>query len=60
MKNRLFVVAAALVSMAALPAGQRAPDFSRPASNGQTITLKQYAGKRSVVLAFCPKAFTGG
>jgi len=60
MHTRPFLVAAALLSVAAaLPAGQRAPEFARPASNGKTITLKQFKG-RTVVLAFFPKAFTGG
>jgi peroxiredoxin Q/BCP len=60
MQTRALLVAAALLSTAAaLPAGQRAPEFSRPASNGKTITLKEYKG-RTVVLAFFPKAFTGG
>jgi peroxiredoxin Q/BCP len=61
MQTRLLLVGAALLSVAAaLPAGQAAPEFSRPASNGQTITLQQFKGKRTVVLAFFPKAFTGG
>jgi peroxiredoxin Q/BCP len=60
MQMRSILVAAALLSVAAaLPAGQRAPDFARPASNGKTITLKELKG-RTVVLAFFPKAFTGG
>ena len=60
MRTRPLLVAAALLSTAAaLPAGQRAPDFARPASNGKTLSLKQFKG-RTVVLAFFPKAFTGG
>lgn len=60
MKMRVFLVAASLFSIAAaLPSGQRAPDFARPASNGKTVTLKEFKG-RTVVLAFFPKAFTGG
>ncbi len=60
MQTRPILVAAALLSIAAaLPAGQRAPDFARPASNGKTVTLKEFKG-RTVVLAFFPKAFTGG
>jgi peroxiredoxin Q/BCP len=61
MQTRATLIAAALLSVAAaLPAGQAAPDFSRPASTGQSITLHEYKGKRTVVLAFFPKAFTGG
>jgi peroxiredoxin Q/BCP len=40
--------------------GDAAPPFSLPASNGKTVQLADYAGKRTVVLAFFPKAFTGG
>ncbi len=40
--------------------GEIAPDFSLPASNGKTVKLADYRGKKQVVLAFFPKAFTGG
>ena len=43
-----------------LQVGDKAPDFSLPASDGQTYTLSQFAGVRPVVIAFFPKAFTGG
>ena len=33
----------------ALTEGDKAPDFSLPASNGQTISLKDFAGKKVVV-----------
>ena len=39
--------------------GDVAPAFSAPASNGTTVRLADYSGKM-VVLAFFPKAFTGG
>ena len=41
-------------------AGSLAPAFSLPASTGKTIALAEFRGKRTVVLAFFPKAFTGG
>ena len=44
---------------AVLNAGDRAPDFKLPGSDGQTHTLAGYKGK-TVVLAWFPKAFTGG
>ena len=37
-----------------------APDFSLPGSDGKTYSLKQFKGKQVVVLAWYPKAFTGG
>ena len=43
-----------------LGTGEVAPDFSLSASNGKTVKLADYRGKKTVVLAFFPKAFTGG
>jgi peroxiredoxin Q/BCP len=43
-----------------LQVGDQAPAFSLPASNGKTISLAEFKGKQKVVLAFFPKAFTGG
>ncbi len=40
--------------------GDLAPDFELSASDGATYTLAQFRGKQSVVIAFFPKAFTGG
>ena len=42
-----------------LKAGDPAPDFSLTGSDGRTYRLKELAG-RPVVLAWFPKAFTGG
>ena len=39
--------------------GEIAPTFSLPASNGKTISLGEFKGRKQVVLAFFPKAFTG-
>jgi cytochrome oxidase Cu insertion factor (SCO1/SenC/PrrC family) len=44
---------------ATLAVGDRAPDFKLPASDGQVHSLSSYKGK-TVVLAWFPKAFTGG
>ena len=43
----------------ALKVGDPAPDFTLQASDGQTYTLSKLRG-RAVVLAWFPKAFTGG
>jgi thioredoxin-dependent peroxiredoxin len=40
--------------------GDKAPEFSLEASDGKTYTLDQYKGKSAVVVAWFPKAFTGG
>ena len=43
-----------------LKVGDEAPAFALPASTGKTIQLSDFKGKKKVVLAFFPKAFTGG
>lgn len=45
---------------AALEEGDMAPDFALQASDGKTYTLSEFVGVRPVVIAFFPKAFTGG
>ena len=40
--------------------GQKAAGFKLPSHLGGDITLEQYLGKKTVVLAFYPKDFTGG
>jgi peroxiredoxin Q/BCP len=45
---------------AELKVGDMAPAFSAPGSDGKTHTLAESIGKRAVVLAWFPKAFTGG
>ncbi|MEO2197749.1 MAG: redoxin domain-containing protein [bacterium] len=42
-----------------LEAGDMAPAFSLPGTDGKTHSLSDYAGT-PVVLAWFPKAFTGG
>jgi peroxiredoxin Q/BCP len=43
-----------------LKVGDNAPPFKLPGSDGATYQLADYKGKRAVVLAWFPKAFTGG
>jgi peroxiredoxin Q/BCP len=43
-----------------LQIGDAAPAFSLPGSDGATHTLASFKGKQAVVLAWFPKAFTGG
>ncbi len=40
--------------------GKMAPDFTLPATTGENITLRQYKGKKTVVLYFYPKDETPG
>ena len=43
-----------------LKVGDMAPDLTLSSTNGKTEKLSSYRGKNNVVLAFFPKAFTGG
>jgi peroxiredoxin len=43
-----------------LKVGEVAPDFTLPATDGTKVTLSSFRGKKTVVLAFFPAAFTGG
>jgi peroxiredoxin Q/BCP len=45
---------------AKLSVGDTAPEFALPGSDGKTHSLADHAGKRAVVMAWFPKAFTGG
>jgi peroxiredoxin Q/BCP len=46
--------------MSALAEGQKAPEFTLPASTGGTISLEDYRGKQHVVLYFYPRDLTPG
>ena len=66
--KRLFILTATVAlaafgaagaAAAELEAGDDAPPFALPGSDGKTHSLTDYEG-RTVVLAWFPKAFTGG
>src|SRR5215203_6814012 len=67
---RSAMVVAAMLMMASagqaqtpapeLKVGDQAPDFSLPASDGKTYKLSDFKGKKAVVVAWFPKAFTQG
>ncbi len=44
----------------ALGPGDPAPEFALPASDGLTYRLSDFRGRKAVVIAWFPKAFTGG
>ena len=43
-----------------LKVGDTAPDFTLPSTDGKDVKLSDFRGKKTVVLAFFPAAFTGG
>ena len=43
-----------------LEAGDPAPSFRLQGSDGKTYSLDDFKGKKAVVVAWFPKAFTGG
>jgi thioredoxin-dependent peroxiredoxin len=59
-----LVLVAAVVAQAQpaaeLKPGDLAPTFALPGSDGRTYSLSDFKGKQAVVLAWFPKAFTGG
>jgi peroxiredoxin Q/BCP len=58
-----FLSTLGLMSTAAsadLNVGDMAPDFELAGSDGNSYTLSQFKDKQAVVIAWFPKAFTGG
>jgi len=43
-----------------LKIGDEAPDFTLKDTNNKDVKLSDFRGKKNVVLAFFPAAFTGG
>jgi peroxiredoxin len=43
-----------------LKVGDTAPDFELQSTQGKKVKLSDFRGKKNVVLAFFPAAFTGG
>jgi len=55
-----FVSLLSVPAALSLEIGDPAPDFKLEGSDGRTHQLAEYLGDRPVVIAFFPKAFTGG
>lgn len=63
--SALFAIVAATLIVAQLHAadlkvGDDAPDFEMVGSDGNTYKLSDFKGKQAVVVAWFPRAFTGG
>ena len=61
----LAVAAAGLFAQQAPPqtavkVGDEAPDFTLPDTGNKPVKLSDFRGKKNVVLAFFPAAFTAG
>jgi peroxiredoxin Q/BCP len=56
----LAFVTGTVASAAELEVGDPAPHFTLAGSDGKTYNLSDFKGKKAVVLAWFPKAFTGG
>jgi peroxiredoxin Q/BCP len=56
----LVLASAAGAGAAELQVGDTAPDFSLAGSDGKTYRLSDFRGKKAVVIAWFPKAFTQG
>ena len=56
----LGVLALTGTTQAELKTGDSAPQFELPGSDGKTYKLSDFKGKQVVVIAWYPKAFTGG
>jgi peroxiredoxin Q/BCP len=56
-----LVAAAWLTGSSKTPGvGDPAPSFTLPGSDGKNYRLEDFRGKEAVVIAWFPKAFTGG
>ena len=63
MKKILILMASfasGILSAADLKVGDAAPDFALQGSDGKTYKLSEFRGKQAVVIAWYPKALTGG
>ena len=56
----MIVIGADNGSAAELKVGEPAPEFELVGSDGKTYKLSDFKGKQAVVIAWFPKAFTGG
>ncbi|MEI7459936.1 MAG: redoxin domain-containing protein [Pirellula sp.] len=62
--NSIFMMAMMFVSTTfaadGLKVGDSAPEFELKGSDGKTYAAKDFVGKQAVIIAWFPRAFTGG
>lgn len=56
----IMVLLVPTASAAGPEVGSKAPDFALQGSDGKLHRLSDYRGRQPVVVAWFPKAFTGG
>src|SRR5829696_7155452 len=56
----LILGSVSIAAAAELKVGDDAPDFTLVGSDGKTYKLADFKGKQAVVVAWFPRAFTGG
>jgi peroxiredoxin Q/BCP len=56
----MFAAVFSGVARGELKAGDPAPDFELTGSDGKTYNLSSFKDKQAVIIAWYPKAFTGG
>lgn len=56
----VLISSALWVPAAELKVGDNAPNFELKGSDGKTYRLSDFKGKKPIVIAWFPKAFTGG
>ena len=56
----LLMMPALVQAEGGLEAGSAAPPFELAGSDGKSHSLDEHLGERAVVIAWFPKAFTGG
>jgi peroxiredoxin Q/BCP len=56
----LCLIATTCLGDSAVSVGKMAPDFELKGSDGKSYKLSDFKDKKAVVVAWYPKAFTGG